>query len=149
MVVLAGSVGGQASFPDSALAVFILVPGDSAADTISLCLNDIIVAVLIEVNDPCFCHQRVSGVGLAEVNVFVRGPFCSFSIEILEPDIRTNHVDITIAVDVGSTFWVDTAVDRRTYFMFEPVFCRVGGAFIPEQAAPVAHSKYIGLSICI
>ena len=149
MVVLAGLGGNQVSYPYSALTILVLVPGHSSAHTVSFGLNDIVVSIFIEINNPGFCHQRKSGLRLSKVNVFMLSPFCSFSIEILEPDVWANDVIVTIAVDISDSSWVDSTMDWLTDFVALPFFRWVGRDFVPEQATSVAHCQQVKLLVSI
>src|SRR3990170_1787435 len=119
-------------YPFSALAVFVLMPGDASADAVALGLDYVVIAVFVEIGYPGLGHQGPLCIGLAEVDVLVRCPFYSFAVGVLEPYIGPDYVIIAVSVDIADPCGVYRAVNGRPDPVLFPFLRRVGRYLIPE-----------------
>ena len=72
----------------------------------------------------------VPGFG-ADVDILMCGPFGPPTVGVLEPDVRSDHVGIAIAVDITDAGRVDCAVNDRANIVSLPLLPRMEGDLVP------------------
>ena len=133
--ILLRMVGGdQVTFPAHALAL-VLEPEDPSVHRIGLGLDNVEVAVPIQIANPDLNRQAVA-VGPVTArwsHAGMLGPLKPFAGNVLKPHVAANDVVVSIAVDVADACRANATVDAAADLMLDPLVARISADLEPDR----------------
>jgi len=145
--------GNQVTLPFHAFAP-VLEPEDAPIHCVGLGLDDVEVAVLIQVAYPDLNREPVAigpvASGRCQAGAF--GPLESFSVGVLEPHISANDVVVPVTVEISDAGRADTTVDTSTYLMLGPLVAGISGDLIPDRdfvVLLIADGDHVELAVAV
>src|SRR5262249_18484030 len=134
--------------PRDTVPVDVLEPRQPAVQDVALRLNEIVVAVAVDVDD-ARTGLNSEGTVLTEVEHLVRDEASALAVNVFQPTIDTGDVDVAVAVDVAGGH---APVNRWILFSGERVLdersVEIGLSLVPPHTV-VGERDDLGLSIAV
>ncbi len=145
--------GDQVTLEAHTLAL-VLEPEDSPIHRIGLGLDDVEIAVFIQVAVPDLDRQAVAvgPVAAGRVQAGMLCPLQPFAVNILKPHVAANDIVVPIAVDIADACRSDAAVYAAAYFMLDPLFARIDRDLVPDRdfvVLLIAAGNHVELAVAV
>jgi len=116
-------VGGDQFTLPAKTFTLVLEPENPSVHTIGLGLDDVEVAVSIQIANPDLDRQAeaVGPITAGRSHAGMLGPLQPFAIDILKPHVAANNIVVSVAVEVADTCRANAAVDTTADLMFYPL----------------------------